>query len=184
MKKLLTQLTDTPLIPLAILTVIFGTIYVCSQQVLRQDANDPQIQLVEDVAAAVNNNVAASDLIGGGQIDVSKSLSPFMVAYNDLDKETASSGMLDGKTPELPSGVFNQAKKRELRFTWQPKPGVRLATVMTRTNSGFVLAGRNMREVERREEQLEHLVGFGWLLSVAGLLAYWFGKTQLKQKKS
>lgn len=184
MKKLLALLIDTPLIPLAIITVIFGTIYVCGQQILRQDANDPQIQLAEDVAAAVNNNVSAGDLIGGGQIDVSKSLSPFMVAYNDLDKVVASTGMVDGKTPELPSGVFSQAKNHELRFTWQPKRGVRLATVVLRTNNGFVLAARNMREVEQREEHIEHLAAFGWLVSVAGLLVYWFAKIQLRSKKS
>jgi len=35
--------------------------------------------------------------------------------------------------------------------TWQPNADVRIASVVLPYNNGFVMAGRNMREVEQRE---------------------------------
>ncbi|HEX7593426.1 MAG TPA: hypothetical protein VF429_04570, partial [Anaerolineae bacterium] len=46
------------------------------------------------------------------------------------------------------------------------EPGVRSATIVTRftsTQSGFVMAGRSLREVESRDSNLELLIGLGWL---------------------
>ena len=42
---------------------------------------------------------------------------------------------------------------------------------------GFVLAGRSLREVEAREEQVEHMAGLAWLgmLGLIGLGTLGFG---------
>ena len=42
--------------------------------------------------------------------------------------------------------------------TWQPREGVRVATVTARWGGGTVMAGRSLREVERREDQALLLV--------------------------
>jgi hypothetical protein len=59
----------------------------------------------------------------------------------------------------------------ENRVTWQPEPGVRIAAVVASysgTQSGFVMAGRSLRETERRVDQLGELIGAAWL---AGMVA-------------
>jgi hypothetical protein len=61
----------------------------------------------------------------------------------------------------------------EDRITWQPAPGVRMASVVVGfqgTRSGFVLAARSLREVEKREDQAEYEAGLAWLASLAGSL--------------
>jgi hypothetical protein len=55
--------------------------------------------------------------------------------------------------------------------TWQPRPGVRIATVTVPWNGGTVLAGRSLRLVEEHAATLELLVGGGWLATLAALAA-------------
>lgn len=69
----------------------------------------------------------------------------------------AGSGTLDGKLPTLPPGVFDFTRQNgQDGITWQPQPDVRSAIVVVHYNglqSGFVLAGRSLREVEIREDK-------------------------------
>jgi hypothetical protein len=84
---------------------------------------------------------------------------------------------LNGNIPTLPSGVFNNVRQRgEERLSWQPvrgPGGVRIAAVVQRVNGahpGFVLAGRNMREVEARIGDVGTMAGLTWL-GMLGLIA-------------
>jgi hypothetical protein len=65
--------------------------------------------------------------------------------------------------------------------TWQPAPNVRMATVVVPYSgsnvSGFVVAGRSLREVEVREASLTKMVGLAWIIGlVATLVAAALGK--------
>ncbi|HEX8964956.1 MAG TPA: hypothetical protein VF820_00820, partial [Patescibacteria group bacterium] len=54
----------------------------------------------------------------------------------------------------------------EDRITWQPEKGVRIAAVIDKLSGdkkGFVLVGRNLREIESRENYSELVCGFGWI---------------------
>ena len=86
----------------------------------------------------------------GVPVDIAGSLAPFMTIYDDSGVPIASSGHLDGALPRLPQGVLDYARAHgENRVTWQPLTGVRVAAVVTRYSgqaSGFVLAGRSLRE--------------------------------------
>ncbi len=155
---------------LAILAVLFsGAIYATGQQILRQGANDPQIQMAEDAAAQIASGKQVS--IDETKVDIASSLAPFMILYDGDGKVTQSNALLHGQTPTVPPGVIDYVKTHhEDRFTWQPEPGVRLAAVMVSSNSehaGFALAARNLGEVEKREDRL--LLGAVALL-VASLL--------------
>ena len=153
-----------------ITTAIFGIIYATTQQALRHSANDPQIQMAEDAATALNMD-ANPQTLPAGHVILQESLAPFLIIYDDSGKPIASSGYLAGKIPVPPNGVFDYTRNAiEDRVTWQPAPGVRIAAVITRYNSGFVLAGRSLREVERREDQTFLFAAAGWLFSVALLL--------------
>lgn len=147
------------------------------QQVLRQGANDPQIQMATDLAARLNqvgvlDGLRQGALInGGGVVDMDRSLSPFMIVYDDKGQPLGSNGQLNGETPTPPAGVFDHVRQHEQeRISWQPvlgrEHGVRIAAVIQRVNGpqpGFVLAGRNLREVEAREAQVGQLALLTWI---------------------
>ncbi len=160
-KAVLTETTKNWL-PLAVTIVIFtGLILVAVQQNYRNSANDPQIQIAEDVATAINNGSAAPDAIVSPTptTDMAASLSSFVTIYSATGTPIGSSVSLDGKLPTLPSGIFDNVKTHgQDRFTWEPQKDLRIATVVTKyttgSDSGFVLAGRSLRDIETRESQL------------------------------
>lgn len=173
-------------LPVAVLCVAGPLfVYAMVQQVYRQSADDPQIQMAEDAADKLQNGATASNLIGNQMANVADNLSPFMIIYDQNGKVMASNAQLNGQIPQLPSSVFSdmQADKGsvpwkfgpadERRFTWQPESNVRLATVVTQfggKHSGFVLVGRNLREVERRIDSAMALT----IAGTVGLLAATF----------
>jgi hypothetical protein len=162
-------------LPLAALAIVLiGTSFVLVQQALRQDANDPQVQLARDGAAIM--------AIGGSPIylqpatvNLAQSLAPFIQMYDDAGGVQFSSGILDGKPPVVLLGVLENARaKGENRVTWQPAPGVRIAAVVVRVPGnvgGYVLAGRSLAEVEARIANIQKLAEVTLLLVLVGLLA-------------
>jgi hypothetical protein len=77
----------------------------------------------------------------------------------------------------MPEGVFSYVRQSgEDRLSWQPQPGVRSATIVTSYGGGhpgFVLAGRSLLEVEKREAQLTQEVVVSWIIALAGSLVAW-----------
>jgi hypothetical protein len=158
-------------------------VYAAVQQAYRQDANDPQIQMADDTASALADGKNASLLVSTQKVSVAKSLAPFLIIYDANGNEMASSVVLDGATPQLPDGVLDSTKKLgENRITWQPKSDVRIAAVIVSYNGGFVLAGRNLREVEVRESQVAIFAAITWILAmIATLVVIAFGEFFLKE---
>ena len=168
-------------------TILALALYSIPQQVLRQGLNDPQIQMAGDTAARLEQGATPAEVVPVGSVDMVRSLSPFVIAYDDQGRPLASQAQLEGKAPAPPRGVFEYVRQHgEERVSWQPIPGaarsLRIAAVVQRVNGahpGFVLAGRNMREVEDRIEQVEHMAGLAWLgmlgLIVVGSAAFgWY----------
>lgn len=153
-----------------VITLVCGLVYGAVQQNFRQSANDPQIQIAEDVADALSNGRNPQDLNPVNKVEIAKSLASYLIIFNDLGEPIASSAQLDGEIPQVPAGVFDYVRRfGEDRFTWQPRSDARSAVVVTRyqgNNSGFVLAGRSMREVERREDRLLMEVAFAWMVNI------------------
>lgn len=161
-----------------ILVVIFGTIYAVSQQILHQSANDPQIQFAEDFSSSIaSGSNKATDLNTVKKVDIDKSLQIFAIAYDKAGNVTGSHALLDGKVPDIPKGVLQRAKPQN-RITWEPQAGVRLATVVQAYEGGYVLAGRNLREVEKREKTVLELAIVGWLAAELGLTIFLASKTR------
>lgn len=155
-------------------TALCGLVYLAVQQELRQSANDPQIQLAEDAADALALGGAADGVVPRSEIDVARSLAPFMIVYDDQGEAVASSGILHGQIPSLPAGVLDYVRENsEDRVTWQPEAGVRIAAVIVRfegAESGFVLAGRSLREIEKRETQVKLEAGLALAATLAATL--------------
>ncbi len=150
------------------ITVAAGMAYTAAQQTLRLTANDPQVQLAEDVAGALEIGVTPKELVQNYKIDPSVSLATFVIIYDEQRRVLASSGALAGRDPVPPEGVFGYVDNYgEDRVTWMPKPGVRIAMVMTRYKGGYVLAGRSLRDVDRNIATVARLLAMLWLLCAA-----------------
>lgn len=166
--------------PFAVLITGLGAlILITVQQSYRQSANDPQIQIAEDIANIVAQGQDPRYFIPQGKIDISKSLATYIILFDKNGNLIGSSAILDNKSPELPNGVLNSAKEKgETRITWQPKASVRSATVIkyySGKNSGFILVGRSLREVEAREDNLTKVVLLAWvLILIASAYSFYF----------
>ena len=187
--------TLVPLVLAGISTVLALALYAIPQQVLRQGANDPQLQLAGDLVARLEQGVAPAEAVPAGQVDMARSLSPFVIVYDDRGKMLASQAQLDGSAPAPPDGVFAYVRQNgEERVSWQPRlgsastrdgkaavdgslgahrgHGLRIAAVVQRVGGahpGFVLAGRSLEQVEEREAQVEQMAGVAWI-AMLGLI--------------
>ncbi len=131
-----------------------------AQYMMRQGANDPQIQMARDVAAALDSGQAPAELVATRTVNMRTSLAPFVIVTDANRKVLAATGTLDGKQVIPPAGAFTAAAaaaNHENRVTWQPAAGVRQATVVVARNGGYVLAARNLSEVEAREVQVQKM---------------------------
>ena len=154
-----------PLATLAFFTI--GTCYMLVHQSIRQAANDPQIQLAEDWAGQIVSGTDPNRLSLGAFIDPSLSLAPFGIVY-DQDGNILASSVSAPSSMKQPGGVFDtvdSAPKNQAMYTWQPASGERYAAVMKRAvfqdKSYYVLAGRNLKVVEEREDRVTQLSAFG-----------------------
>jgi hypothetical protein len=162
-----------PCIPYALafvlISCICGFVHGEVQQVLRQGANDPQIQMAEDAAALVK--VSNQPHFSIQTIDIAVSLDPYLIIFDKSGTPVMSDALLDGKIPALPTGVFATAKSRgEYRVTWQPRPDIRQALVIVPVNNDagqFVAVGRSLREVEKREDLSMQRTFIAWVIMLA-----------------
>jgi len=166
---------------LVVITALCGLVYVSVQQSLRQGANDPQIQMAEDAARALGNGAGVESIVPAAQVDMNNSLAAFLIIYDAEGRPQAGSGLLDGSLPEIPKGVLEYAGQNgQNRVSWQPEDGVRIAAVVTPYEDGFVLAGRSLREVEKRELQVQGFAAAVWIFGLlASLAAIGFGEMVL-----
>jgi hypothetical protein len=172
-------------LPFAVVTSAFCLLaYTTVQQALRQGLNDPQIQIAEDTAYTLNNGATVDSMLAGPKVEMSRSLAPFIDIYDSSGKAMAGSGLLNGQLPDYPKGALDTAKQKgDNRVTWQPNADVRIASVVVPYNNGFVVAGRNMREVEQRESQTEIFAGVTWILALmATFIVIAFGEYVLAKK--
>jgi hypothetical protein len=163
-----------------VLTAACAVAYLETQQVLRSSANSPQEQLAEDAARALDGGAtpasvlgpgsAAAGLAGAGTVDIATSLAPFVAVYDAGGAVLAANAELDGAPPVPPPGVLaTAASTGRDTVTWQPRPGVRIATVVVAWHGGTALAGRSLRVVEQQENAALALAGIGWLGGMVGL---------------
>lgn len=180
-------------IPFAVaVTLIFAVVYVSAQQIYRQSANDPQIQIVEDLAVALSNGAPPQSIARPNATDLNKSLATFVIIYNSSRAAVLSSATLDGKTPQVPNGVFNSLGLKsgingQSRFSWEPKDGIRVAAVLQKYDGktpGYVLVGRSIREIEKRKDGLVKIVAIAWIITLVATFVsiYFVNQFVLRQK--
>ncbi|MDP9049871.1 MAG: hypothetical protein M3O31_03985 [Acidobacteriota bacterium] len=151
-----------------ILTLMGGSAAVTMQQMLRRGANHPQIEMGRRLAQAIAAGTKPEDLLPAGGIDLQTSLEPFAIFYSEKRVPIASTGFLNNAVPVPPGGVFDYAGKYQLdMITWQPQPGVRMASILRRvegSNPGFILTGRSLLLVEEQEYALRRGTFITWFI--------------------
>jgi len=163
-------------LPLAItITALCGLILVTVQQNYRMSANDPQIQLAQDLSGNLANGQNPQAYVPAKKTDLGKSLAAYLMVFDNNGKLLASTVAIDGKDPVVPQGVFKDTKaKGETRFTWQAENGVRSALIVKYykgISSGFIAVGRSIKEVEKREDDLQNIVLLGYLTTIIASFA-------------
>lgn len=160
-----------------IVTVLSGLIYISVQQSQRSEANDPQLQIARDISDHLNKNQSIERLMAGDTVEISQSLAVFEVLYDSNGEPVRSTGLLDGKLPKIPKGVFEFTKTTgEDVLTWQPRSGIRMAMVIESVrlpDISFVAVGRSLKEVEKRINSLRTMLLIGWLVCIGILFFHW-----------
>ena len=161
-----------------VMTIVFGTIYASGQHILRTSADDSQVESAETTAQSLERGASPSSVLPNGPaVDLRSSLQSYLIIYDNDGNQIASNLRLDNRVVDVPDGVLEHARDvSDHRITWQPADGVRSDIVVKRysnaAGSGFVVAGKSLREVEKHEDQLLLLCAIGWLLSVIPLCVY------------
>jgi hypothetical protein len=169
--------------PIVVTSIIFGTIYVVTQQLDRLSANDDPLRLASQVAAELREG-QSSTINAQPHVDLGRSLALFVVVENSQGSATAGSGYLKNRLVSLPTGVLsNAAKSGRDDVTWQPAPGLRFATVTVKVGDQFVSAGQSLQPSEDRDNTFLQLIGFGWLAAmvvICGCLL-WMRRVESRQ---
>jgi len=152
-----------------------GLSYVQAQQVLRGDANDPQVELAEDGAAALDAGSGPASVVGNTTVQIATSLAPWVTVYGPSGDVLASDATLNGAPPQIPPGVRTTASASGRdQVTWQPQPGVRVALVVVSFKGGTVASGRSLRLIEMREDQALLIAGAAMVVGLAILAVLTF----------
>jgi hypothetical protein len=169
--------TPAHLAAAAIITILAALIYASVQQAHRSAANDPQLQIAGDIGNELRKSGTPGRWMNGDIIEISQSLSVFTILFDGRKEPVKSTGLLNGRLPHLPEGVFAFARDEgENVFTWQPQAGVRAAVVLRPVQSSsyaFVAVGRSLTEIEKREHNLLQMAFISWLLCMGVLLIHW-----------
>jgi hypothetical protein len=154
-----------------VVSIMFMTVYVVGQQILRQSANEPQTYMAQLAAAQLDRGIAPDSLVQP-KLAIDHSLVPFIVIYKLDGSVAASQATLRGAAPIMPIGVLHHADNATYHtITWQPASDVRLASVTVRAKSYYVVTVRSLHDIEHRIDLIGLLVTFGWLASMITLAA-------------
>jgi len=160
-------------LPIAVaVTAVSGLTYLAVQQSYRNGLDDPQLQLATDGAARLDAGASPQSVATSPTVDAEKSLAPFVVVLSPQDVVLASGATLGSGTAKPPAGVLATARSQGTdRVTWQPQAGVRIASVSAAAKDGrVVVAGRNMRAVEARIDDLGKIAALAWGAALIGVL--------------
>lgn len=170
----------------AVITLVCIILYVTVQQSFRLSANDPQVQMAQDAAIAIDKGADPKTLSATATgMDIAQGLSPYVIVYDPSGNVVAGNTTLNGKPLRIPQGVIDYIRKNGRdAASWQPQPGVRQAMVgvVTATGKYIVVAGRSLAPTEERISRLGEQVVFGWVMSLIGMLVIVFLQSLMVRK--
>ena len=163
-------------IAVGFVTLFSVMVYGTAQQMLRMSANYVPLQLATDAVNKLNSGVLPRSLVLPANIEISKSLYPFVIILDQNKKVIVTSATLDGEVPTIPAGTFDYVAKRgQDKVTWQPYPGVREALVIDKYSngsiSGYVVTGGTLKLTEDTIDKLGRDILIGWFVISAFAVA-------------
>ncbi|SPF37817.1 conserved exported hypothetical protein [Candidatus Desulfosporosinus infrequens] len=138
-------------------------VYLVAQQTVRLGANEQPMQLAMDTEINLEKGQSAVQAIPANNVDISKSLSPFVMVFDINKNLLTTSGMIGSSKPTYPKGILDSIDKNgEDRVTWQPQQGLRYATVAIKFTGGYIVAGRSLSETEKLIDEIGKVVLLAW----------------------
>lgn len=161
------------LVSLATMTVAIVFSLILAQQALRLSANETITQLSEDTSGALEAGTAATLLASPTPVRIDKSLAPYVIITNTDGAVVASSGQLNGTSPVPSLDTLQSSTSNGIAYvSWLPNGATRQAIVIKPyhgpSGSGFVVAGRSLREIEKSNDVFLQLAIIAW---ISGFLA-------------
>jgi hypothetical protein len=147
-------------------SAILLTLSVARQQDLRRKADQRPLSVVARIASGAD---PAPFLAGPSReiaTDTWLNRPGFFVAlYDEKGQPIAGNATLHGVLPRPPGGIFRNARAHGLnKVSWQPEPGIRVATVVKPLpNGGFILAGQSLIVGEAKDSRFNSLLTWIWL---------------------
>src|SRR5689334_10932324 len=113
-------------------SIIFlcALLYLSMQQNIRLSQNEQLAQIAEDLALRLSQQPILPQNFPANKVNIEKSLAPFIIVYDKNKNLFGTTGIIDGKNPDLPLGVLDNSLKKENRISWEPKNGIREAIVV------------------------------------------------------
>ncbi len=167
-------------LPLGVaVTLLTGLFYTAVQQVYRQEGNDPQIQISQEIVRGLEAGEDPKSLESTHKVELADTESPFVIVYGEDEKIIASSVTFEGNDPKVPSGSLHQTDGgQQSRITWAPSTDAREAIVIDHfatkdgKSKGYIVVGRSLKETEQRERLLLEKTAIGLAVTlVATFLA-------------
>lgn len=143
-----------------------------TQQATRLSADDLPLTAAQTAKQELQADSSAKDVVPALKTNLRDQASAFTIITDDSEHVLASSATLDGQTPLPPKGVFSFTKQHGTdHFTWEPSPGIRLATRVTtydsEKGSGFIITGQSLRPYEERISIYTWIALAAWLACLA-----------------
>lgn len=171
-------------LPLAVVaTIIIALNYVSEQQTLRGLANEPQEYLAGNAMSQVARGLRPQPGFTN-PLPIESDNAPYLAFYSASGTPVAGSAILNDAPPQLPIGVFEEAKRTGVnRITWEPMPGVRQAIVVYPTADGYVMSGRSLAYIEEQERALTKRTLIGWAGTMAAIIIVSFVSAWFNRKR-
>lgn len=151
--------------------MLAGLLALTFQHSLRLAANDPQIELAEDISLRLARGADPQTILTQPAINLRTSVSTYVMVFNRVQEPVVVTALLDNQEVKPPVELFNLTEKNgQTRFTWQPAPGVKSAVVMQYFDdqqTGYLLVGRSLRETDYRITEITQTIMAGWLMIMA-----------------
>ena len=145
-----------------------GCAYVCIQQSLRLSANEPAASAAKQVLVKLQNGGTPKNVLPE-KTDLSTSITPFVYVYDENQRLAATSAAYGNEDITYPKSVLSEIDKRgESRVTWQPKLGLRFATVGMKYSGGYIIGCYSLSESENTISRIGSLLLMGYALYAVG----------------
>lgn len=164
-------------------TAMIVFVYAVAQNILRSEADDPQIQMAEEASFLLNHNAPMGPIVPEIGVELSESLKPFLQIYDEKGSLLDGNATMNGISPKIPKSALSYAKDHggKNRLTWRLESGAKIAAVIYHyggKNPGYAVAGRSLRETENRIGDIGKLCFFFWfgIMFSVGAFCFSFAK--------